>query len=65
MKTIRQTLYREQTEGLLKRIWVGSCVKLVMGIKEGIYDEHRVLYVRDELLNSTPETVITLYINQL
>ena len=30
------------------------------GIKKGTCDEHRVLYVCDELLNSTPETSITL-----
>ena len=38
--------------------------KWVMGIKEGTcYDEHWVLYVRDESLNSTPETNFTLYVN--
>ena len=36
------------------------------GIKEGICcDEHRVLYVSHESLNSTPETNIILYINKL
>ena len=35
-----------------------------MGIKEGICcDEHRVLYVSVESLNSTPETNITLHVN--
>jgi len=30
---------------------------MVMGIKEGTCDEHWVLYVSDESLNSTPETL--------
>ena len=35
-----------------------------MGIKEGTcWDEHWVLYVSDESLNSTPETNTTLYFN--
>ena len=34
------------------------------GIKRGIWDEHWVLYVSDESLNSTPETNTTLYVNQ-
>ena len=35
-----------------------------MGTKEGTcYDEHGVVYVNDESLNSTPETNITLYVN--
>ena len=38
--------------------------KWMMGIKEDTYsDEHWVLYVSDESLNSTPETNIALYIN--
>ena len=38
----------------------------MIGIKEGTcYDEHWALYVSDESLNSTPETNITLYINEL
>ena len=41
-----------------------------MGMKEGMkegtcYDEHWVLCVSDESLNSTPETNIALYVNQL
>ena len=36
-----------------------------MGIKEGTCDEHQVLYVSDESLNSTTETNITLYVNKL
>ena len=36
----------------------------VMGIEEGTCsDEHQVSYVCDESLHSTPETIITLYIN--
>lgn len=35
-----------------------------MGIKENAdCDEHQVLYVSEESLNSTPGTKITLYIN--
>ena len=34
-----------------------------MGIKEGTWDEHWVLYVSDESLNSTLEIIITLYVN--
>ena len=34
-----------------------------IGIKEGTCDEHWVLYISDEPLNSTPETNITLHIN--
>ena len=36
-----------------------------MGIKEGTCDEHLVLYVNVESLNSTPETNITLYVDQI
>lgn len=35
-----------------------------MGIKGGTCDEHWVLCVNDESLNSVPETNITLYVNQ-
>ena len=36
----------------------------VMGIKEGTcWDEHWVLCVSNESLNSTPETITTLYAN--
>ena len=41
----------------------GGEVSGAMGIKEGTCDEHWVLYVSDESLNSTPETNITLYVN--
>ena len=34
-----------------------------MRIKEGTCDEHWVLYITDESLNSTPETNNTLYVN--
>ena len=37
--------------------------KRVMGIKRGTCDEHWVLYVSDESLNSTPETKFTIYVN--
>ena len=36
-----------------------------MGIKMGTCDEHWVLHVSDESLNSTPEINITLYVNYL
>ena len=36
-----------------------------MGIKEDTCDEHWVLHASDESLNSTPETSITLYVDQL
>lgn len=42
--------------GRSKSIWV-------MGIKECTCNEHWVLYVSDESLNSTPETNIALYVN--
>ena len=35
----------------------------MMGIKKGTGDEHWVLNVSDESLNSTPETNIALYVN--
>ena len=41
----------------------GRWAKWVMGVKEGTCDEHWLLYVSDELLNSTPETNITIYVN--
>lgn len=34
-----------------------------MAIKQDTCDEHRVLDLSDETLNSTPETKITLHIN--
>ena len=43
--------------------WVGGWVKCVMGIKEGIKDEHWVSYVSDESLSSTPEAKTTLCVN--
>lgn len=33
-----------------------------MGIKERVCDEHWVLYLSNESLNSPPETSITLYV---
>ena len=41
----------------------GGWRKWVLSIKEGTCDEHWVLYVSDELLNSTPETNFTTYVN--
>ena len=42
----------------------GGWVKCVMGVKRGTgCDEHWILYVSDELLNSTPETNVILYVN--
>ena len=43
---------------------VRGWAKWVMDIKEGTcWDEHWVLYVSDKSLNSTPETITTLYVN--
>lgn len=42
----------------------GEWAKWVMGIKEGTFwDEHWMLCVSDESLNSTSENTITLYVN--
>ena len=41
----------------------GRWARWVMGIYEGTCDEHWVLYVNGESLNSTPETNIALYVN--
>ena len=41
----------------------GEWAKWVMGTKEGTCDEHWILYVSDESLNSTHKTIITLYVN--
>ena len=35
----------------------------VMGMKEGTCDDHWVLYVSDESVNSAPKTSIALYVN--
>ena len=35
----------------------------VKGIKEGTWDEHWVLFINEESLNSTPEANISLYVN--
>ena len=51
----------EQIEGLQREVG-GRWARQVMGIKEGTCDEHWMLYVSDELLNS-PESNIALYIN--
>ena len=43
---------------------MGGWAKWVMGIKEDTgWNEDWVLYVGDELLDSTPEAKTTLYIN--
>ena len=43
---------------------MGGWVKWVMSIKKApFWDEHWVLYVRDESLDSTPEAKTTLYVN--
>ena len=53
---------REQTGGW--RVMGKRWVRWVMGTKEGTcWDEHWVLHVSDESLNSTPETNIALYVN--
>ena len=53
--------YREQTEGCWE-VGVGRWVKWVVDTKEGTCDDHGVLHVNGESLNS-PETNIILYIN--
>ena len=60
-QTRKQTLnYREQTEGY----WSGGGQGDGLSIKEGTCgDEHWVLYVSDESLNSAHEANITLYVN--
>ena len=40
----------------------GRWATWVMGIKDCTYDEHWVLYVSDESLNSTSETNIAVYV---
>ena len=46
--------------------WVEGWAKWVMGIKEGTcWDKHWVLYVSNQSLNSIPEIIITIYVNQL
>ena len=41
----------------------GKWARFVMSTKEGTWDDHWVLYLSDESLNSTPETNIALYAN--
>ena len=44
----------------------GGMAKWVRGIKEvTCWDEHWVLYIRDESLESTPEIIIALYANYI
>ena len=62
-QTIKQALnYGKRTEGY----WRGGqwrMDQMGMGIKEGTCDEHWVLYVSDESLNSTPVTNTIWYVN--
>ena len=49
---------------MLEGLWERGWVKWTKGIKEDTcWDEHRVLYVGDESLDSTPEITIALYAN--
>ena len=42
----------------------GEWAKWARGIKDGTcWEKHWVLHVSDESLNSTPEIIITLYVN--
>ena len=41
----------------------GRWARWLLGIKEGTCDDHWMLYVRDESLNSTSQTNIALYIS--
>ena len=68
IKTERETNHKKllNTENKLRvaggEVW-GVWAKWVMGIKGGTCDEHWVLYLSDESLNSIPEIVITLSVN--
>ena len=64
LKGRKRNKYREQPVGFW---WVvGGWARRVMGIEEGTcWDEHWVLHVSDEPLNSTPDTMITVYVNYL
>ena len=54
---------REQTEGWWREVG-GRWARWVMVIKEGTsYEEHWLLYVSDESLNSTSETNIVVYVD--
>ena len=53
---------KEQTIGCPREVG-GRWARWVMGTKEGTCDEHWVLYVSDESLNSIPETSIAVYVN--
>ena len=43
--------------------WAGGQAKWVTAVKRGTCNKHWLLYVREESLNSTPETNIILYAN--
>ena len=61
---IKKGILQRTNWGLLVGYGVRGWAKGVMGIKEGIcWDEHQVLYVSDESLNSIPEIIIVLYVN--
>lgn len=45
--------------------WEMDQIDELVGIREVTNDEHWVLYISDESLNSLPETDIALYVNQL
>ena len=54
--------YREQTDGYQR----GSRLENELyrdRLRRALDDEHWVLYLNDESLNSTPKTNITLYVN--
>ena len=53
----------EQIEGWWREVG-GEQAKWVMGIMEGTWDEHWVLYESDGSLNSTPENNTALNVNQ-
>ena len=42
---------------------MGEWAKWVRGIKEDTWDEHWLLYIGDESLESTPEVIIALLAN--
>ena len=55
--------YREHTEAWWREVG-GGWTKWVMDIKKDTcWDEHWVLYVNHESLNSTPKTNFTIFVN--
>ena len=54
----------QRTEDWCRGAGRGEWAKWGMGIKEGTrWDDPWVLYVTDESLNSTPETIVIPYVN--